>query len=106
MENPILNAPKEIIKKGKKEVKKYQLEVVRQIIKLSTAGFGLVAALAWNQLIRTTIDTFIKPKLGASSEIFSLVIYAIVVTLLAVLITIQLGRLEAKIQEDLNKTKD
>ncbi|MBU2577469.1 hypothetical protein KKA69_01400 [Patescibacteria group bacterium] len=105
MENPILKTPTEIIKRGKKEAQRYQLEVVRQMIQLTTAGFGLVAALAWNQLIRTTIDTYIKPKLGGSSEIFSLIIYAVIVTLLAVFVTIQLGRLEAKIREDLEKTK-
>lgn len=79
------------------------MEVVKQIVQLSTAGFGLVTALAWNELIRTTIDTYIKPKLGAGSQIISLIIYAVIVTLLAVFVTIQLGRLEAKVQEDLEK---
>ncbi|RJR23409.1 hypothetical protein C4578_04210 [Candidatus Microgenomates bacterium] len=105
MENPIFKTPKEIIRKGKKQAQRYQLEVVKQMVQLTTAGFGLVAALAWNQLIRTAIDTYVKPRLGESSEIFSLIIYAVVVTLLAVFVTLQLGRLEARIQDDLKKTK-
>jgi hypothetical protein len=103
VENPIFKTPREIVIKGKKEVKKYQLEAVKQILQLSTAGFGLVAALAWNEFIKTTIDTYIKPRLGAGSHILSLAIYAIIVTLLAVFITVQLGRLEAKIEESQKK---
>lgn len=79
---------------------KLTIEIVRQMLTLATAGFGLVAALAWNSLIQEFVDSYIKKWLPAGSKIFSLAIYAIVVTILAVFVTYQLSkvlrRLEAK----------
>jgi hypothetical protein len=82
-------------KRGNKSVKK---EVLKQMIALSTSGFGLVAALAWNNVIQETVENFIKPYLPNGSGIISLLAYAIVITLLAVIITINLAKLEEKIK--------
>jgi hypothetical protein len=83
-----------------KENLKLTIEIVRQILTLATAGFGLVAALAWNSLIQEFVDTYIKKWLPGGGKITSLAIYAIVVTILAVFVTYQLSkvlrRLEAK----------
>ncbi len=82
------------------------LEVVKQMLKLATSGFGLVAALAWNQLISTAINNYVKSKLSVSSGILSLAIYALVVTFLAVFVTLQLSKLAGKLegeQKDKNK---
>ena len=68
--------------------------VVRQISALATSGFGLVAALAWNNVIKETVDTYIKPLIGKSSGLISLIIYAIIITVLAVLVPLQLSKLE------------
>jgi len=76
--------------------KKIHLEVVRKMTALATSGFGLVAALAWNELIKNFIDTFIKPLVGTGSVLISQLIYAVIVTALAVFITLQLSRLEQK----------
>lgn len=78
-----------------KEVSK---AIVKQMLALATSGFGLVAALAWNNVIRETVDVYIKPAIGAGSGIISLVIYAILVTVLAVLITLQLSKLQEKLK--------
>lgn len=79
---------------------KLHIEIVRQMLTLATAGFGLVAALAWNSLIQTFVEDYIKIWLPAGGKISSLVIYAIIVTVLAVFITYQLSKilrnLEAK----------
>ena len=79
---------------------KLTIEIVRQMLTLATAGFGLVAALAWNSLIQEFVNTYIKNWLPAGGKIYSLAIYAIVVTILAVFVTYQLSkvlrRLEAK----------
>lgn len=83
-----------------KEQTKLTIEIVRQILTLATAGFGLVAALAWNSLIQEFVDTYIKAWLPGGGKITSLLIYAVIVTALAVFVTYQLSkvlrRLEAK----------
>ncbi len=63
------------------------------MLTLATSGFGVVAALAWNQLIQESIDTYVKPIIGGDSTLFSKFIYAIIVTLLAVIITYELTKL-------------
>jgi hypothetical protein len=82
---------------------KLTIEIVRQMLTLATAGFGLVAALAWNSLIQAFVDDYIKKWLPSGGKITSLAIYAIVVTILAVFITYQLSkvlrRLEAKTEK-------
>ena len=88
-----------IIKRTKEEVKKYQLAVVKQMLTLATSGFGLVAALAWNELIRTFINDYIRTRISVGSGIISLTIYAIIVTIFAVAITLQLSRLVERLGE-------
>lgn len=76
------------------------IEIVKQMMTLATAGFGLVAALAWNSLIQTLVDDYIKKWLPGGGKLTSLAVYAIIVTILAVFVTYQLSkvlrRLEAK----------
>lgn len=67
-----------------------------EILKLSTSSFGLVAALSWNELIKEVVTMYIKPLVGGASGIISLSIYAIVVTTLAVTVTISLSKLANK----------
>ena len=68
-------------------------KVIEEILKLATSGFGLVAALAWNELIKEVVTMYIKPLVGGASGIISLAIYAILVTVLAVIVTINLSKL-------------
>lgn len=75
---------------------KIHKEVFKEVLKLSTSGFGLVAALAWNELIKEIVNVYIKPFVGGASGIISLLIYAIIVTVLAVLVTISLSKLANK----------
>ena len=81
---------------GKKELK---LAIVKQIIALSTAGFGLVAALAWNNVIQEFVTNFIKPYLPQGSGLISLLLYAIIITVLAVIITTNLTRIVEKLEK-------
>ena len=55
---------------------------------LATAAFGFVAALAWNTAIQALIDKFIEPGNGVRSKIY----YALVVTVVAVIVTYFLGK--------------
>ena len=72
------------------EEKKLHLEVAKQMVTLSTAGFGLVAALAWNNLIQEFVNSYVRRWIQADGKIISLFIYAIIVTILAVIVTLQL----------------
>ena len=81
-------------KKEKTEAqKRLHIEVVRQMLTLATSGFGLVAALAWNSLIQEFVATYVKEWLPEGGKMFSLFVYAVVVTMLAVFVTLQLSKL-------------
>jgi hypothetical protein len=86
-------------KQEKAEENKFHIEFVKQLLTLSTAGFGLAAALAWNSLIQNILNTYLKPILGDGLFISGL-IYAIIVTLLAVLVTLQLSKILRRLQKD------
>lgn len=73
----------------------FHRELIQQMLTLSTSAFGLAAALAWNETIQQTVKEFIEPSLPGSG-ILSRFIYAILVTLLGVIITFQLTRLASR----------
>lgn len=66
--------------------------VMKTIITLVTTAFGLVAGLAWNDAIQKLIESV----MGAGDALTGLFIYAIVVTIIAVVVTILLARVAAK----------
>lgn len=59
------------------------------MIALATAAFGLVAALAWNKFITDLIALFLKPGSGVWAEL----LYAVVITIIAIVVIQNLGRL-------------
>lgn len=81
--------------KEKKEEKLRQ-KLAGEMLRLSTNAFGLVAALAWNEFIKTLVAQYIKPFVGDAAGLFSLLIYALIVTALAVTVTYQLSKLVKK----------
>jgi hypothetical protein len=81
------------IHKIRKDAHKVKKEILTQMLTLATSGFGLVAALAWNSLIQELVETYIKPLVGGASGVISLLIYAVLVTALAVLVTYNLSKL-------------
>jgi len=80
--------------KAQKE-KSFRRELIEQMVTLSTSGFGLVAALAWNEAIQQIVKDFIEPRIPGSG-LFSKMIYALLITALAVLITYQLSKLASR----------
>ncbi len=58
------------------------------MISLASAGFGLVAALAWN----TAITELFKLIFGQASSIVGMFVYAIVITIIAVVVMVNLAR--------------
>ena len=81
------------------ETKQLPGEVVKQMLTLATSGFGLVSALAWNEVIKDLIDNYVKPYLPSGSSILSRLLYAMIVTSLAVIVTLQLSKLQQKFPE-------
>ena len=67
-------------------------EVIEKIAALVTAAFGLVAALAWNDAIKAIF----KAVFGDKGSIAAMVIYAVIVTIIAVIAAIMDGRAAAK----------
>ncbi len=63
-------------------------QVTRTISTLLTFAFGLIAALAWNDAIKAIIATVI-PK---GNGITGLLIYAILITIIAVVATMLIAR--------------
>jgi|CXWL01.1.fsa_nt_gi hypothetical protein len=86
-------------KTGKETVMKEASEIKKQFtertLKLVTSGFSLVAALAWNEVIKETVNIYIKPFFGEGSGLISLFIYALIVTALVVFISYQLSKFGA-----------
>lgn len=67
--------------------------ILQSMIALSSAGLGLVAALAWNDAIKETI----KQILGEDDSLASKYTYAIFATIIAVIVVLVLARLAAKV---------
>lgn len=74
----------------------FHRELLTQMVTLSTSAFGLAAALAWNDTIQQAVKDFIEPSLPGSG-ILSRFIYAVLVTVLGVLITYQLSRIASRL---------
>jgi len=70
----------------------FKTEVIEKIAALITAAFGLVAALAWNG----AIQELFKLIFGDQSTLVAMLVYAIVVTIIAVIAVILIGRAAAK----------
>lgn len=65
-----------------------KLEIFDKLAALITAAFGLVAALAWNGAIRAIFEAVF----GSADNITAMIIYAVIVTIIAVLLTIWVAR--------------
>lgn len=69
-----------------------QKEVIEKVAALVTAAFGLIAALAWN----TAIQEIFRIIFGDQSGVLAMIFYAVVVTIIAIVVTILVGRAAAK----------
>lgn len=87
----------------KKRQRGLHVAILKQMVTLSTSGFGLVAALAWNSLIQELVNSYIKPYFSQGSSVISLLIYAILITVLAVVVTYNLTKVAEKVEELDNK---
>jgi len=72
----------------------YKIEILEKISQLTTAGFGLVAALAWND----AIQALFKKIFGDASALTAKFAYAALITVLVVLITLKIGDMVDKVK--------
>jgi hypothetical protein len=70
--------------------------LVQTMITLASASLGLVAALAWNEAIKALI----KKLLGEDDSLVGLFVYAIIATLIAVVVLLVLARAASRIGGD------
>lgn len=77
-------------------------EVVDKMSQLATAAFGLVAALAWNSAIQAM---FARAFTVPGAAIWALLAYAVVVTIIAVLVILVIGRIAGRLKAE-QKTAD
>lgn len=70
-------------------------QIIEKLSALITAAFGFTAALAWNSAIQAILAEFFAQKEG----IASMLTYAIVVTVIAVIATIWIGKIAEKIKK-------
>ena len=74
---------------------KISAEVIDKFAALITVAFGLVAALAWNGAILAIF----KEIFGTAESLPAMLSYAIIVTIIAVIATIWIGRAAARAKE-------
>ena len=70
--------------------KNLKLEILDKMSGLMTAGFGLVAALAWNEAIKASIEHFFPLS---RNTLLAKFIYAVLMTLVVVIMSVYLARL-------------
>lgn len=68
-------------------------DFVEKFTTLITASFSLLAALAWNETIKAFVQKYISP----GGDFVSMLVYASLVTIIAVLVAIYLNRFAKKI---------
>jgi len=78
---------KDKIKNGSKEIKK---EIKQRVSGYILAAFGLVAALAWNDAIKSLIEYFFPLN---KNTVLIKFIYAVLITFIIVIISIYLTKL-------------
>jgi hypothetical protein len=81
-----------------KRTSRFSREVVATMISLASAAFGVVAALAWNSAITLGFTkAFGEDSAGKLGALF---VYALVVTLIGVVVIVLLGRVAARINAE------
>ncbi|MFC1630156.1 DUF5654 family protein [Patescibacteria group bacterium] len=78
-----------------KEIKRTQAEAKEKMATLILAGFGLVAALAWNDAIQTMFQVLFPQSEGVVGKF----VYAVFITVVVVIVTLQLKRISEKKEE-------
>lgn len=73
--------------------------IMKTMLTLIITAFAFVAGLAWNEAIQKLIEEFYT----AGGAVTGLLIYAVIVTIVAVVVTVLLARIAGKMGIDLDK---
>ena len=80
----------------------FKVQLLETFASLITAAFGLVAALAWNEAIKQAVlEVF-----GSDNSLAGLVVYAVIVTVLAVIMTLLIARALSKAKKALHLAQE
>ncbi|MBP5203780.1 MAG: hypothetical protein J6Z16_04025 [Candidatus Methanomethylophilaceae archaeon] len=79
----------------------FKVQLLETFAALITAAFGLVAALAWNEAIKAAVASVFN----TGDELLGLVVYAVIVTILAVIMTLLIARALGKAKDTLAASK-
>jgi len=83
---------------GDEKQKSLKIEILDKISVLITAAFAFIAAFAWNE----TMKVLVYEKLSDVEAPFVIIGYAVLITILAVVVTIMvaraIGKAKAKLQ--------
>ena len=85
----------ELLDKTRQHLHETNKKVITQTLGFISSAFVLIAALAWNEAIKELISQY----LPASSGLISKLIYAIIVTVIAVIITSKLSKIGEKLED-------
>lgn len=80
----------------------FKVQLLETFASLITAAFGLVAALAWND----TIKAAVKAVFGTSDDLTGMLVYASIVTVLAVIMTLLIARSLSKAKHAMHLEKE
>ncbi|MBE6514306.1 MAG: hypothetical protein II933_03690 [Candidatus Methanomethylophilaceae archaeon] len=80
----------------------FKIQLLETFAALITAAFGLVAALAWNEAIKQAVAAVF----GTEDDLAGLTVYAIIVTVLAVIMTLLIARSLGKAKKALKEKSE
>ena len=75
---------------------------IQSMITLSSAALGLVCALAWNEAIKSTM----KQILGEDDSLAGMYTYAILATVIAIVVLLVLARASARVGGDASISRE
>lgn len=78
-----------------KQEKLVPAAVVDKVVQSIVTGLGLVTALAWNEAIQETFNKFLSKPAGLAAKF----IYALILTTVIVIVTLQLNKFAKKIEK-------
>jgi uncharacterized BrkB/YihY/UPF0761 family membrane protein len=90
--------------KTEKRKKEIQNEIVKQTMGYIVAAFSLVAGLAWNDAISALINKLYPVK--ETNTVIAKFIYAVVITIIIVIVSINLLKLQKKGDKEPNINND
>lgn len=85
----------QILEKARENARETQKEVISQGLGMVSSAFILVAALAWNDAIHELITQYFHSGSGITSRF----IYALIVTVMAVIITVRLNKIVQRFKD-------